>query len=156
MYGKPGKPSKQTILAARDRMLAAHPNLRVIGAHLGSMEEDVDEIAKRLDRYPNLAVDTAARVTHLALQPREKVRGFLIKYQDRILYATDDGWVPGDNVPERVKAWERDLQRDWKYFATTDEVQYMDRPVKGLGLPEPVLRKLYRANALKWVPGIAP
>jgi predicted TIM-barrel fold metal-dependent hydrolase len=118
------------------------------------MEEDVDEIAKRLDRYPNLAVDTAARVTHLALQPREKVHAFLIKYQDRVLYATDDGWTPGDNVAERVKQWERDLQRDWKHFATTDEVEYMGRRVKGLGLPEPVLRKLYRENAVKWVPGI--
>jgi len=154
MYGKAGKPSKQTILEARDRMLAAHPKLRVIGAHLGSMEEDVDQIAKRLDRYPNLAVDTAARVTHLALQPREKVRAFLIKYQDRVLYATDDGWIPGDNVPERVKQWERDLQRDWKYFATTDDVEYMGRGIKGLGLPEPVLRKLYRGNAIRWVPGI--
>jgi predicted TIM-barrel fold metal-dependent hydrolase len=154
MYGKPGKPSKQTILAARDRMLAAHPKLRVVGAHLGSMEEDVDEIAKRLDRYQNLAVDTAARVTHLAIQPREKVRAFLIKYQDRVLYATDDVWIPGDNVPERAKQWESDLQRDWKYFATTDEVEYMGRRIKGLGLPEPVLRKLYRENAVKWIPVI--
>ena len=70
-------------------MLAAHPKLRVIGCHLGSMEHDVDEIAKRLDRYPNFAVDTAARVVNLMAQPREKVRAFLIKYQDRVLWGTD-------------------------------------------------------------------
>ncbi|MCU1276218.1 MAG: hypothetical protein JWO48_3649 [Bryobacterales bacterium] len=154
MYGHPERPSKVTILAGRDRMLAAHPKLRVVGCHLGSMEEDVDEIAGRLDRYPNFVVDTAARVTHLALQPREKVRAFLLKYQDRILYGTDHGLMPGDDAAARVKGWEADLERDWKYFATTESVEFMGRSVNGLGLPAAVLRKLYRENALKWVPGI--
>ncbi len=154
MYGKPGKPSKETIIAARDRMIAAHPKLRVIGCHLGSNEEDVDEIARRLDRYPNYAVDTAARVTHLALQSREKVRAFLIRYQDRILYATDDGAIAGDNVPARVKQWQADIERDWRYFATNETVEYMGRGVRGLALPEPVLRKIFHDNAVKWVPGI--
>ena len=152
MYGHPERPSKETILAGRDRMLAAHPGLRVVGCHLGSMEEDVDEIAKRLDRYPNFAVDTAARVTHLALQPREKVRAFLMKYQDRVLYGTDDVLMPGDDAAGRVKRWQADLERDWRYFATTEPVEYMGRAVTGLGLPAPVLRKIYRENTLKWVP----
>jgi predicted TIM-barrel fold metal-dependent hydrolase len=156
MYGHPERPKKETILAARDRMLGAHPKLRVVGCHLGSMEEDVAEIAKRLDRYPNFAVDTAARVTHLAIQPREKVRAFLLRYQDRILYGTDDGLMPGDDAAARVKHWEADLQRDWKYFATAEQVEYMGRTVTGLELPAPVLRKLYHENAAKWVPGAVP
>lgn len=154
MFGKPGRPAKATIIAARDRMIAAHPKLRIIGCHLGSNEEDVDEIARRLDRYPNYVVDTAARVTHLALQPRERVRAFLIKYQDRALYATDDGAMPGDNVAARVKHWQADIERDWKYFATDQTVEYMRRGVRGLALPQPVLHKIFRENVLKWVPGI--
>jgi predicted TIM-barrel fold metal-dependent hydrolase len=156
MYGHPERPTKETILAARDRMLGQHPKLRVVGCHLGSMEEDVDEIAKRLDQYPNFAVDTAARVTHLALQNREKVRAFVIKYQDRILYATDHVILPDDDVAASLKSWETELDRDWKYFATAEQVEYMGRPVHGLALPEPVLRKLYHENAVKWVPGIVP
>ncbi|HXY39182.1 MAG TPA: amidohydrolase family protein, partial [Vicinamibacteria bacterium] len=74
VHGRTGVPSKEEILAGRDRLLAKHPTLRVVGCHLGSMEEDVDAIAQRLDRYPNFVVDTAARITHLSLQPREKVR----------------------------------------------------------------------------------
>jgi len=155
MYGHPERPSKATILAGRDRMLAAHSNLRVVGCHLGSMEEDVDEIARRLERYPNLVVDTAARVTHLALQPRDKVRAFLIRYQERVLYATDDVLMPGEDAAARVKRYEADLERDWKFFATSEPVEFMGRTFTGLGLPAPVLRKLYRENALKWVPGIA-
>jgi hypothetical protein len=154
MYGHPERPSKATILAARDRMLAAHPSLRVVGCHLGSMEEDVDQIARHLDQYPNLSVDTAARVTHLALQPRERVRAFLIRYQDRILYATDDGFAPGENGPAQMKKWQADLERDYHFFATAEKVEYMNRQFTGLGLPVPVLRKLYRVNAIEWVPGI--
>jgi predicted TIM-barrel fold metal-dependent hydrolase len=154
MYGHPERPSKAAILAARDRMLGQHPGLRVVGCHLGSMEEDVDEVAKRLDRYPNFAVDTAARVRHLAFQPREKVRAFLLKYQDRVLYGTDRGIIPGNDAAAGVREWKAELDKDWKYFATSETVDYLGHKVKGLELPEPVLRKLYHDNAVKWVPGI--
>ena len=154
MYGHPECPSKETILAARDRMLNGHPKLRVVGCHLGSMEEDVDDIARRLDRYPNFAVDTAARLEHLALQNREKVRSFLIRYQDRILYGTDLVTNDWDDAAAAVKHWESEYARDWKYLATEETVDYAGRKTKGLALPEDVLRKVYRENALKWVPGI--
>jgi hypothetical protein len=97
MYLHPDRPSKTTILAARDRLLASNPKLRVIGAHLGSMELDVDEIAKRFDQYNNFAVDTAERVSYLMLQSREKVRAFMIRYQERVLYGTDLELMPWDN-----------------------------------------------------------
>jgi len=154
MYGRAGVPSKEEILAARDRMIRRHPKLRVVGCHLGSMEEDVVEIARRLDAYPNFAVDTAARVRHLTLQPREKVREFLLKYQDRILYATDFGAMPWDNGAQSASRWEKELELDWKYFATDETLEYQGRAVRGLALPEPVLRKLFRENALRWAPGI--
>jgi predicted TIM-barrel fold metal-dependent hydrolase len=155
VYGRPGVPTKAEILAARDRMIERHPSLRVIGCHLGSMEEDVDEIARRLDRFPNFAVDTAGRVTHLALQPREKVRAFMIRYQDRLLYATDLGINPGQDPAEAVKGLEAEWARDWRFFATGDEVEYEGRKVHGLELPAEVLRRFYRENALRWVPGLS-
>ena len=40
MYGKPDPASKQQILKARDHILEQNPHLRVVGAHLGSMEAD--------------------------------------------------------------------------------------------------------------------
>ena len=88
-YLHPEIPSHKDQIAARDRILERYPSLKVMGCHLGSLEYDVDEVALRLDRYPNFAVDLAARLVHLQIQPREKVRAFLIKYQDRMLYATD-------------------------------------------------------------------
>jgi predicted TIM-barrel fold metal-dependent hydrolase len=154
VHGRPGVPSKEAILAARDRLLEAHPRLRVVGCHLGSMEEDVDDIARRLDRYPNFAVDTAARVVHLMRQPREKVRDFLIRYQDRVLYGTDIGMIPGEDAAAVARKLEERYARDWDYFATTRTITDEGRTITGLALPEPVLRKLFRDNAVRWVPGV--
>lgn len=153
-YAHPEWPSKAAILAARDHVLAEHPKLRVVGAHLGSMEADLNEMAQRFDRYPNFAVDTAARVPYFILQPREKVRAFLIKYQDRILYATDLVVMPQDNTEKALQEWTSTYERDWKFFATDQTVEYQGHNARGLRLPESVLRKLYRDNAIRWIPGI--
>jgi predicted TIM-barrel fold metal-dependent hydrolase len=154
VYGRPGMPSKEVVLAARDRMLEQHPRLQVVGCHLGSMEEDVDDIARRLDRYPNLAVDTAARVAHLMLQPRDKVRAFLIRYQDRVLYGTDFEVMPGHDPDELARRLEGVYAHDWAYFATDRALDEGGRAVEGLALPEPVLRRIIRENALNWIPGL--
>ena len=155
MYLHPERPSKEAILAARDRMAKQHPKLRVIGAHLGSMEDDVDQIARRFDALPNFAVDTAARVPDLMLQPREKVRAFLIKYQDRVLYATDLVFMPWENPAGTMKHWEEEYARDWKFFATDETLTYDGHAVRGLALPAPVIRKLFHDNALIWIPGLS-
>ena len=153
-YAHPEWPSKAAILAARDHVLAEYPKLRVVGAHLGSMEADLNEMAQRFDRYPNFAVDTAARVPYFILQPRDKVRAFLLKYQDRILYATDLVVMPQDNTEKALQQWTSTYERDWKFFATDQTVEYKGHTARGLRLPESVLRKLYRDNAIRWIPGI--
>jgi hypothetical protein len=154
MYLHPDHPSKETILAARDRMLADNPRLRVIGCHLGSMEVDVDDIAQHFDHYPNFAVDTAARTIYLMMQPPEKVRAFLTRYQDRVVYGTDLGLMPWSDTPTTLRHWQEEYLRDWKYFATDSWVEYQGKKYHGLKLPAPVLRKVYHENATHWVSGI--
>jgi predicted TIM-barrel fold metal-dependent hydrolase len=156
MYLHPDHPRKEVILAARDRLLAENPKLRVVGAHLGSMEVDVDEIAKRFDRYPNFAVDTAARMEYLMIQPREKVRNFLIKYQDRVLYGTDLEFLIDEPTPDALKDWQETYSRDWQFLATDHTLEYHGRKIQGLNLPPPVLHRIYHDNAIRWIPGIAP
>jgi hypothetical protein len=154
MYLHPDHPSKEAILAARDRMLANNPTLRFVGCHLGSMEVDVGEIARHFDRYPNFAVDTAGRVVYLMMQSPEVVRAFLIKYQDRVLYGTDLDLMPWADTEKRLQHWQEVYCVNWKYFATDDWVQFEGKKSRGLKLPPTVLRKLYHENATRWVPGI--
>ena len=154
MYTKHGAPSKASILVARDHVLDANPNLRVVGAHLGSMEADFNQLVQHLDKYPNFAVDLAARMPYVEMQPRADLIAFITKYQDRLIYATDNELSPDSNAPDTMKEWEGVYANDWRFFATNDVVLYRDHRVQGLALPQPILRKLYHDNAVKWFPGI--
>jgi predicted TIM-barrel fold metal-dependent hydrolase len=153
MYGKAGAPVKGEILEARDRVLARYPKLRVVGCHLGSNEDDLKRLAKRLDTFPNFAVDTAARVRYFARGNRDEVRQFLNRYQDRILYATDFSLREGDPAVA-AKSLRAVYDRDWAFFSGGDAMEYNGRATRGLALPDVVLRKIFRENALRWLPGL--
>jgi len=155
MYLHPEYPSYEDQINARDRFLERHPDMRFVGAHLGSLEYDVDSLAKRLDKFPNMGVDMAARISHLQYQSkqnREKVRNFIIKYHDRLIYATDSG-ISSTSVPEesRKELHERWLS-DWKYFVTDQSmtVDEVDGEFSGLQLPKNLVDDIYYNNAVKW------
>jgi predicted TIM-barrel fold metal-dependent hydrolase len=152
MYGKPGAPTKAEILKARDHILEKNPNLRVVGAHLGSMESDLNQLGRHFDEYPNFAVDLAARMAYFEMQPRAKMIAFITKYQDRLIYGTDNEFYPA--VSNTPKDWEDTYANDWRYLATNDVILYRKQRVQGLALPPSILRKIYHDNAVKWFPGI--
>lgn len=157
MYLHPEFPSYEKQIEARDHVLAKHPGLRFDGAHLGSLEWSLDEVAKRLDKFPNMAVDMAERISHIqyqAVQDHKKVYDFFIKYQDRVLYSTDlvfdDSQDPKDFLKHADEVW----KNHWTFF-TSDQI--MNAPevsenFKALHLPRTVIDKLYRKNAEKWFP----
>ena len=155
MFLHPEYPSYEDQINARDRLLEKHPDMRFVGAHLGSLEWDVDELAKRLDKFPNMAVDMAARIPHLQHQTkldREKVRQFLIKYQDRIIYATDSGIELDSNPENEKKSLHQTWLNDWKYFVSEEILSspHVNGEFQGLKLPKTVIDKIYRENAIKW------
>jgi len=157
MYGKTQWPSHEAQLAARDRMLERHPQLRFVGVHLASLEWDVDEVARFLDRYPGASVDVAARIVHLeqqAISQPGKVRRFLIRYQDRIMYGTD--LASSDEQPDQDLAAEAHQTwiSDWQFFNSDDTMHSsdLDQPFRGLALPKEVVDKLYWKNARRMYP----
>lgn len=155
MYGRPGAPTKPEILQARDRILDRNPDLRMVGAHFGSMESNFDQLSAHLDRYPNFAVDISSRMIFLEMQPRAAMIAFMTKYQDKLIYGTDNYFFPGDSPQKTVSDWEATYANDWRYLATDDTVSYGDhRTTQGLALPQSILRKIYHDNALRWFPGV--
>jgi predicted TIM-barrel fold metal-dependent hydrolase len=158
MHLHPEMPSWEAQMAARDRMVAAHPKLKFIGVHLASLERDVDELAAFLDKFPNAVVDVAARIGQLQYQSqkaRERVRRFFIKYQDRILYGSDMAQAPDQDGAALGKEAEGVWRMHWRYFNTAEsfKVSDLDKPVQGLALPKTVADKLYRTNAERAFPG---
>lgn len=155
MFLHPDFPSYEEQMAARDRMLDKNPGLVFIGCHLASIEWNVDTLAAWLDKYPNAAVDMAARMGQLFFQTRdnrEKVRDFFIKYQDRILYGTDviDSGQEKEQFQKRIhETW----LHDWEYLVTDNKLtsdKLINGEFRGLQLPKEVVDKIYRLNAAKW------
>jgi predicted TIM-barrel fold metal-dependent hydrolase len=161
MGDKPEYPSHAELISARDRVLARHTGLSVIGAHLGSLEYDVKEVAARLDRYPNFAVDTSARLRDLMQQDTGSVRSFFLDYADRILFGTDLV------QRQRVSAMEPEVREahlasvalrygaEVAYFEVEGEFDFYGQQVVGLGLPQSVLARVLHLNAERWYPGLS-
>jgi len=157
MYLHPEAPSYEDQINARDTLLQRYPGIRFTGAHLASLEWSVDELSQRLDKFPQLDVDMSARIGHLqyqSLNDYEKVRSFLIKYSDRIMYGTDASVSPGDTVYSRVtRRMERGWLAHWAYLATDSVISVDDlggKEVKGLRLPAEVIDRIYQKNAEKF------
>jgi len=161
VYGREDFPSHGRIMDACDQVLTKHPQLIMIGAHLASMDHDLDALAQRLDRHPNLYVDVSARTFSLCRQPTEKVRDFFLRYQDRILYGADIGeYVPGE-IPSReariafTEFMERYYRADYWFYAEKGRHTVGGREVECLALPQSILEKFYHGNAQRLMPALA-
>ena len=128
------------------------PALQFDAVHLASLEWDVDKVADFLERFPNARVDTAARLVHLEYQAARdpvKVRAFLIRYQDRILYGSDEAWGREEADPAAAAALHATWLADWRFLATADVMtsQDFEGSFHGMRLPRAVVDKIYRRNA---------
>ena len=148
-------PSNADLLAARDRVFARHPRTRFIGLHVGHSAENLSAVGETLDRFSNVCVEIGARIGELGRQPRA-ARRFFDTYQDRILFGTDAIPAPeGDETPQQVFG-EALYEIYYRFLETEDEYfNYAPAPIPpqgrwriyGLGLSEPILRKVYHGNA---------
>lgn len=138
---------KLELLAQRDRVIARHRKTIFVGAHVAEHPEDLDYVSKLLDANPNLYVDIGARCAELGRQPYT-AREFFVKYADRILFGTD--LIPAVNM---YRLHYRFLETSDEYFEYPSHASRQGRwNIYGLFLPDDVLRKVYRENALKLLP----
>jgi predicted TIM-barrel fold metal-dependent hydrolase len=149
-FYRPGYPTHEELLEQFEHIVARHPGTNFIGAHAAGSAEDLDRVARWLDKYPNLYLDIAARIAELGRQPR-KAREFLIKYADRVLFGTD-----GPRDPVR-------LRYHWRFLETSDEYfPYAENAfppqgfwrIYGIQLPDEVLAKIYSGNARRLISGV--
>lgn len=150
-------PSYETIITARDRWIENNPDLKILCAHLGSMSHNVDMVAERLDKFPNMYVELAARFGDLANQDSEKVRVFFEKYQDRIMFGSDYGNSRPEDVMTDSELYEEKMDLDtsydglWKYLSSTDSLVVRRQKTVGLGLPAGILHKVYFQNTANFL-----
>lgn len=153
-YGK-DYPSKAELLAARNRVIEKHPKTKFVGYHIANHPENLGEVSGLLDRYPNLYVETGARLGELGRQPYS-ARKFFLKYADRIMFGTDatpngEAYPQQDLKPAMYRCYFRFFETMDEYFdyspaATPPQGRWM---IYGIGLPDDVLKKVYHNNAAK-------
>jgi predicted TIM-barrel fold metal-dependent hydrolase len=155
-------PSWQALLDQFERRVARHPQTQFLGAHFGNAAEEPSRVANMLDRHPNLFIDTAARVPEFGRHSASQMRAFFVAYQDRILFGSDLGVMPGGLVLgssgrqlDPAGDAPRFFAAHWLYFESTRRALAHPTPIQGswtvdgIGLPKPVLEKLYWRNAVR-------
>jgi predicted TIM-barrel fold metal-dependent hydrolase len=135
--------SKDQLLEQRDLVFSRHPQTTFVAAHMAEKPENLDYLDKLLRTYPNVFVDMSARTAELGRQPYT-ARTFFLKHADRILFGTD--LVPSI---EMYRLHFRFLETADEYFEYPSHASRQGRwNIYGLHLPDDVLRKIYRENAL--------
>ncbi|MFG1909448.1 amidohydrolase family protein [Kribbella sp. NPDC048928] len=150
-YG-PEFPPLQRLMDALDAVVANHPRVRFIGAHVGCLAENLDWVEQMLDRYPNYCVDLAARVAELGRQPR-RTRALIERHPDRVLLGTDC-------APPEAADYElylRFLQSSDEAFPySSEEPPPTGRwTISGLGLPDDLAARVEGDNARAFIPALA-
>jgi uncharacterized protein len=139
---EPGKLGHDELIRSLENAVRENPKTTFIACHLMNSCSNLQVLGDMLDKYPNLYSDIAARFAEIAPVPRYSA-AFITKYQDRLLYGTD-------NYPQ-----EKMYQTTFRILETADEHFYEYElfnyhwPLYGLDLPKKVLEKIYRKNAEK-------
>ena len=139
-------PTFEQLMKERDTMFSKHPKTRFVGAHFNWYGNDLGRAARQLETQKNVYLEVAAVLYEFGRQPYAAAQ-FFTKYQDRVLFGKDT-----------FEATEYPYY--WRVFETRDEYFDYYRPyhafwkLYGMGLTDPVLKKLYYQNALKIYPGL--
>ncbi len=154
-------PSWESMLEQFENRVARHPDTTFVGAHFGNAPEEPDRVDRMLDAYPNLVVETGARIPEIGRHDPERMRAFFEKHAERILFGTDFQMSPGGGFvlgsmgesmdpPSRIPVF---YEAHWRYFETDDRDFAHPTPIQGdwtidgLGLPREVLEQIYHRNA---------
>jgi predicted TIM-barrel fold metal-dependent hydrolase len=141
----PGFPAFDDLLAAFGRLVARHRRTTFIGAHVGCAAEDLGLVGRLLDENPNLNVDIAARLGELGRQPYT-AREFFLRHAERIVFGLD--LAPDPDLYAIHYRFLETLDESFDYGTEPVPAQGRWR-IHGIGLPDDVLRKVYRDNALR-------
>ena len=113
-----------------DRVLRMFPKCKVVAHAYWWRQLANGTCDRQLQEHPNLYADMSGTVVVQVLnRDRKYAREFLIRHQDKILWATDEGWWSFGNK-------DRQMNQHYTFFEELD-------------LPDEVRHKIYRGNAEK-------
>jgi predicted TIM-barrel fold metal-dependent hydrolase len=139
------------------RVFDKYPDLPIILPHFGLILGRPTELDQFMADYPNIVIDISFGhhefqrdgLSRISNNPA-RVRDFVVKYQDRILYGSDVV-VTGGKTPEYMAdsflAYRCMLELPvYRFFIRAPNGKVYNETFKGLELPDEVLRKIYHGN----------
>ena len=136
----------QQLIDEQHRMFKKHPGTTFINAHFGWYPNNLSKLDSMLTQMPNIYVEFGAVIAEIGRQPKA-AKKFFEKYQDRILFGKDS-WVP-----EEYATYFRVLETEDEYFPYHKKYHAF-WAMYGMGLPDPILKKIYYKNSLRIIPNI--
>jgi predicted TIM-barrel fold metal-dependent hydrolase len=151
--------SKERHLQEFEEFLKMHPKMKVLGAHFGAQPENLENLGRWFDIFPNYYVDASSArwMAREFSQNRVNSIEFFKKYHDRILWGTDlsFGMQRGKNIPSYYYTRYLTYQALLETKVTDLPLPFPDRDnlagtvINGLDLPINVLEDIYWNNANK-------
>ncbi len=142
IYGDGSYPGKEQFYQEVDNILEKHPGLRIIFSHFYFLSEERKRAANFLDKWPLISFDLTPgweMYTDFKKEP-DKWNQFFTKYQDRILFGTDN--FGGKKAPDP-----EDVNRE---IGKINRIRTFLETKKGINLEKSVLEKIYSANFIKY------
>lgn len=147
---------------AWERVLDRHPKMTVVMAHMmnyNMSDEQLDYLTYVMETYPQVNLDLAARIGWLRYLDRDKIREFMIRYCDRILFGTD---LSAAALKEQPGVTAQRYRRCFEILETDQVVAAGFYPgprkdgqqARGLALPLEVLESIYYKNAARLYPRV--
>jgi len=148
-YDSPEFMSKEEHINEALDMLNRFPNLNVTFAHFMFSAFNIDIARDVMEQYPKVCFDVTPGIEMYEGFDRSPTewREFFIKYQDRIVFGTDNGWGDTETPEQKVINGISNINFIKDFLSTTEVVEgYNKVPVKGFALPTDVLEKIYYSN----------
>lgn len=136
-------------------VLSVNPDLVFICSHFCLSSKDLSVIDTLMSAHPNLYVDTSFGHLQFAQEgfktisdDRENFQKFFKKYDDRILFATDNVIT---SYEDKSEEWISKLYKDYISILSDDEFESQSNPnpgvmFNGLDLPRSILDKVFWYN----------
>ena len=134
-----------------ENWLARFPNMNITYAHAYFLSNFPDRMEAFFERFPNVSIDLTPGIEMFEgfTRYRERWIQFYIKYQDRIVFGTDNIVSASEQVVGHDGSYYDRITWMRRFLETNDKFEAWGYNLHGLGLPANVLNKIYSGNFLR-------